>query len=65
MRKETAGSSVVPDLEMTLTSKSMSPSASMVSFSASAERVLPMKNTRGSPLPGRGFKSSIAPLAPR
>ena len=65
MRKETAGSSVVPDLEMTFTSKSMSPSAAIVSHIVSVERVLPMKKTFGSSLPGMGLSSSIAPRAPR
>ena len=42
-RKATAGSVVVPDLEMTLTEKSSSPMRSKISCMASPERPLPAK----------------------
>ena len=64
-RKASAGSSVVPDFEITLTSKSMSPSWSRTSFRASGERPLPTKNTLGSSAEGTGRRSSMAPRAPR
>ena len=43
MRKATAGSVVVPDLEMTLMEKSLSFTSSMTSSMASEERPLPAK----------------------
>ena len=43
MRKATAGSVVVPDLEMTLTEKSLSFTRSMTSSMASEDRPLPAK----------------------
>ena len=42
-RKATAGSVVVPDLEMTFTEKSTPSTSSMTSVSASELRPLPMK----------------------
>src|SRR5699024_12178230 len=46
-RKATAGSVVVPDLEMTLTEKSWSPSRSMTSWRLSPDRPLPVKSEVG------------------
>ena len=43
IRKATAGSVVVPDLEITLTEKSRSPMAAISSSRASVDRPLPAK----------------------
>ena len=47
MRKATAGSVVVPDLEMTFTEKSRSPMRAMVSSRASVDRPLPANRMSG------------------
>ena len=47
MRKATAGSVVVPDLEITFTEKSRSPMREMVSSRASVDRPLPAKRMSG------------------
>ena len=47
MRKATAGSVVVPDLEITLTEKSRSPIRAMVSSRVSVDRPLPANRISG------------------